>query len=92
MFYLFLDFLCALLLRGTLLAQGSMYITPNYVCFYANIFGNKQVVTIFFTDIITVKKTKILKSIPNSIEICTPKKKASSSSSLFSNQESIQEF
>merc|ERR1712137_595631 len=69
------DFLCALLLRGTLLAQGSMYITHNYVCFYANIFGKKTRVTIPFREIISVRKCKILKSIPNSIEIHTMEKK-----------------
>eukprot|EP01096_Ripella_sp_DP13-Kostka_P005604 TRINITY_DN1928_c0_g1_i1.p1 TRINITY_DN1928_c0_g1~~TRINITY_DN1928_c0_g1_i1.p1 ORF type:complete len:703 (+),score=321.51 TRINITY_DN1928_c0_g1_i1:65-2173(+) len=69
------DYLCALLLKGTLLAQGSMYITTNYVCFYANIFGNKSRVSIHFKDIISVEKAKILRSIPNSIEICTNEKK-----------------
>ena len=69
------DYLCALLLRGALLAQGSMYITHNYVCFYANIFGKVTRVAIPFTDIISVRKCKILKSIPNSIEIHTVRKK-----------------
>ena len=69
------DFLCALLLRGTLLAQGSMYITHNYVCFYANIFTKVTRVTIPFQDIISVRKCKILKSIPNSIEVHTINKK-----------------
>lgn len=69
------DFLCALLLRGALLAQGSMYITQNYVCFYANIFGKKTRVMVPFREIISVRKCKILKSIPNSIEIHTVNKK-----------------
>ena len=69
------DFLCALLLRGTLLAQGSMYITSNYVAFYANIFGSKTRVAIKFLDILCIRKCKILKSIPNSIEIHTLTKK-----------------
>ena len=69
------DYLCALLLRGALLAQGSMYITQNYVCFYANIFGKKTRVVVPFPEIISVRKCKILKSIPNSIEIHTLEKK-----------------
>ena len=67
-------FICALLLKGSLLAQGTMYITQNYVCFYTNIFGKKRVM-VPFAEIISVRKCKILKSIPNSIEIRTLKKK-----------------
>lgn len=69
------NFLCALLLRGGLLSQGSMYITTNYVCFYSNIIAKKTKVAIKFTDILSVRKCKILRSIPNSIEIHTPFKK-----------------
>ena len=67
------DYICAILLRGALLSQGSMYITHNYVCFYSNIFGKKTVVTLPFSEILLVRKTTILK-IPNSIEIITPTK------------------
>ena len=68
-------FLCALLLRGALLAQGCMYITENFICFYANIFGKKIRVTVNFLDIVCVRKRKMLKSIPNSIEIHSQHKK-----------------
>ena len=67
------DYICAILLRGALLSQGSMYITHNYVCFYSNIFGKRTVVAIPFSDILLVRKATILK-IPNSIEIITPTK------------------
>lgn len=36
-------FLCALLVRGKLLLQGSMYITRNYVCFYSKIITKTMV-------------------------------------------------
>jgi regulator of replication initiation timing len=68
------NFICALLVKGTLLLQGSMYITENYVCFYSNI-GKKVIVQIKLSDVIRVRRCKILKSIPNSIEIHTNKKK-----------------
>jgi len=68
------NFLCALLVRGKLLVQGSMYVTQNFVCFYANL-GKKVVVILNFSEILAVRRCKILKSIPNSIEIHVPGKK-----------------
>lgn len=69
------NFVCALILKGTLLAQGSLYITQNYVCFYSNILRKKITCCIQFQDIICIRKCSLLKSIPNSIEIHTPEKK-----------------
>jgi len=69
------SFLCALLLKGTLLVQGTMYITNNLICFYANVFGKKTELAIPFSEVTNVERCKILKSIPNSIEVQTTKKK-----------------
>ena len=68
-------FICALLLRGALLSQGTMYITQNFLCFYSNIFGKKTRVKVPFSDMISLRKCRILKSIPNSIEVHTQTKK-----------------
>lgn len=71
--YVIEDFICAILLRGAILAQGCMYITRNHVCFYSNLFGKKTIVTIGMEDILLVRKCSLLK-IPNSLEIITPTK------------------
>jgi len=82
-------FICALILKGTLLAQGTLYITQNYVCFYSNILRKKITFFIKFEDIICIRKCMLFKSIPNSIEIHTAEKKYSLSS-LFNRKEAFQ--
>jgi sterol 3beta-glucosyltransferase len=51
--------------------SGRMYVSQNYVCFYSNIFGVKNIVVIPFRDVIQVKKQNSLFLFPNSILIKT---------------------
>lgn len=69
------NFLCTLVLNRMLLAQGSLYVTQNYVCFFAKLLHKKVEVTIPFADIICIRKCRALRSIPNSIQIQTADRK-----------------
>eukprot|EP00029_Vermamoeba_vermiformis_P002685 TRINITY_DN1305_c0_g1_i1.p2 TRINITY_DN1305_c0_g1~~TRINITY_DN1305_c0_g1_i1.p2 ORF type:complete len:1388 (+),score=391.80 TRINITY_DN1305_c0_g1_i1:4484-8647(+) len=51
--------------------SGRMYVSQNYVCFYSNIFGVKNIVVIPFRDVIQIKKQNSLFLFPNSILIKT---------------------
>jgi len=60
--------------KGKVLKQGRMYITQNYVCFFAQLFGKSHRKWITFSDIggITKENYGLL---PNAIKITTLKKK-----------------
>lgn len=78
------DFSCAV--KGKILLHGRLYISQNYVCFYSNIFGHKTKLVIDFKSITAIKKRRLAKVIPNSIEIVTTKSKYFFSSFMFRNQ------
>lgn len=51
--------------------QGRLYVTQNYLCFYANIFGWETTVTLKWKDVSAVTKEKTARVIPNAVLICT---------------------
>ena len=57
---LLVDYACAL--QKEILAQGRLYISINYVCFYANIFGWETVVSSFVSSTFTLSLSLILNS------------------------------
>lgn len=63
------DYSCAY--QREILAQGRMYISLNYICFYANIFSWETNLVVRFRDIKQINKTNTALIIPNAIEILT---------------------
>lgn len=70
---LIVDYSCAL--QRDILVHGRMYITQNWICFYANIFRWETVLTITAKEISAVTKEKTARVIPNAIQITTNKDK-----------------
>uniref|UniRef100_T1J6N1 VASt domain-containing protein n=1 Tax=Strigamia maritima TaxID=126957 RepID=T1J6N1_STRMM len=66
---LLVDYSCAL--QKDILVQGRLYISQNYVCFYANIFRWETVLVIRCIDVTAMTKEKTARVIPNAIQICT---------------------
>ncbi|XP_060079829.1 protein Aster-B-like [Ylistrum balloti] len=64
---------CAL--QKDILVHGRMFLTQNWVCFYANIFRWETVLTIPCKEITAVTKEKTARVIPNAIQIATDKEK-----------------
>ncbi|KAJ3007643.1 UNVERIFIED_CONTAM: hypothetical protein HDU68_003415 [Siphonaria sp. JEL0065] len=56
------------------LHQGKMYLTPNFFCFHANIFGYITTFELPIQDILLVKRAKTALIIPNAIIIVTSSK------------------
>ena len=53
--------------------QGRVYLSQNYLCFYANILNWKSHLCLKFEDIVGVTREKTAKVISNAIEIKTNK-------------------
>lgn len=70
---LIVDYSCAL--QRDILVHGRLYISQNWLCFYANIFGWETFVTIQCKDITSIKKEKTALVIPNAIQVCTESEK-----------------
>ncbi|CAG2199729.1 Protein Aster-A [Mytilus edulis] len=70
---LIVDYSCAL--QRDILVHGRMYITQNWICFYANIFRWETVLTITAKEISAVTKEKTARVIPNAIQVTTNKDK-----------------
>ncbi|VEN45147.1 unnamed protein product [Callosobruchus maculatus] len=70
---LIVDYACAL--QKEILLQGRLYITQNYLCFYANIFGWETVLTSKWKEVTAITKEKTALVIPNAILICTKQDK-----------------
>ncbi|CAL8111389.1 unnamed protein product [Orchesella dallaii] len=66
---LIVDYSCAL--QKEILLQGRMYVSQNYVSFYANIFGWETQTSISFKEIESITKEKTALIIPNAIQIST---------------------
>ncbi|KAJ3627498.1 hypothetical protein MTP99_014872 [Tenebrio molitor] len=66
---LVVDYSCAL--QKEILVQGRLYVTLNYLCFYANIFGWETNVTLKWKDVASITKEKTARVIPNAVLICT---------------------
>ncbi|CAG8504079.1 9581_t:CDS:2 [Ambispora gerdemannii] len=67
--YLIDDYSCAL--QKEILVQGRLYISVNYACFNANIFGWVTSLVIPFSDIVSIEKRVTAFVIPNAILIST---------------------
>lgn len=63
------DYSCAL--QRDILVHGRLYLSQNWLCFYANIFGWETLVTIRWVDITAITKEKTAKLIPNAIQVFT---------------------
>nr|XP_022324315.1 GRAM domain-containing protein 1B-like isoform X4 [Crassostrea virginica] len=70
---LLVDYSCAL--QKEILVQGRMYITQNWVCFYANIFTWETLLAIPCKEITSITKEKTARVIPNAIQITTEREK-----------------
>ncbi|CAF0888944.1 unnamed protein product [Rotaria sordida] len=68
---LIVDYSCAW--QKEILIQGRMYISQNYLCFYANFLKWETSLCLKFKDIIGVTREKTAKVIPNAIEVRTNK-------------------
>lgn len=66
---LVVDYSCAL--QREILVQGRLYITQNYLCFHANIFGWETNLTLKWKDVAAITKEKTALVIPNAVLICT---------------------
>lgn len=67
------DYSCAL--QKDILHHGRLYVTQNFLCFYANIFGWETNVTIKWKDVAAITKEKTALVIPNAVLICTRNEK-----------------
>jgi len=67
------DYSCAL--QKDILVHGRIYVTTNFLCFYANIFKWETAVTIRWKDVSAMTKEKTALVIPNAIQICTGSEK-----------------
>lgn len=66
---LVVDYSCAL--QKEILVHGRVYISLNYVCFYANIFKWETMLVLKCLDITALTKAKTARVIPNAIQIET---------------------
>ena len=66
---LIVEYSCAL--QRDILVHGRLYVTKNYLCFYANIFRWETSVALRWKDVIAITKEKTALVIPNAIQITT---------------------
>ncbi|XP_063225592.1 protein Aster-B-like isoform X2 [Bacillus rossius redtenbacheri] len=66
---LIVDYSCAL--QKDILVQGRLYVSQNYLCFYANIFRWETVVCLKWKDVTAITKEKTALVIPNAVLVCT---------------------
>lgn len=66
---LVVDYSCAL--QREILVHGRLYVSQNYVCFYANIFSWETVASLHWRDVTSITKEKTARVFPNAISICT---------------------
>ncbi|CAG8680023.1 5759_t:CDS:2 [Funneliformis mosseae] len=71
--YLINDYGCAL--QKEILAQGRIYVSLNYICFHAKIFGWVTNTVLSFSDVTAIEKKMTAFVIPNAILISTKKTK-----------------
>jgi len=65
---LIVDYSCAL--QRDILVHGRLYVTTNFLCFYANIFRWETAVTVRWREVTEMKKEKTALVIPNAIQVC----------------------
>ncbi|XP_076277317.1 protein Aster-B [Lasioglossum baleicum] len=66
---LVVDYSCAL--QREILVHGRLYVSQNYVCFYANIFSWETVVSLRWKDVTSITKERTAIVIPNAMTIST---------------------
>ncbi|KAM4831857.1 GRAM domain-containing protein 2A isoform 1-T1 [Urocitellus parryii] len=62
---------CSCALQRDLLLQGRLYISPNWVCFHASLFGKDIKVVIPVVSVQMIKKHKMARLLPNGLAITT---------------------
>ncbi|KAM6149705.1 GRAM domain-containing protein 2A [Erethizon dorsatum] len=62
---------CSCALQRDLLVQGRLYISPNWLCFHASLFGKDIKVVIPVMSVQMVKKHKMARLLPNGLAITT---------------------
>uniref|UniRef100_A0A8D0GXP2 GRAM domain containing 2A n=1 Tax=Sphenodon punctatus TaxID=8508 RepID=A0A8D0GXP2_SPHPU len=62
---------CSCALQTDILIQGRLYISPNWLCFYANLFGKDIKVVIPVVSVQLIKKHKTARLLPNGLAITT---------------------
>ncbi|XP_033641228.1 protein Aster-B-like isoform X3 [Asterias rubens] len=67
------DYSCAL--QKDILVQGRMYVTENWLCFYANIFKWETLLTIKLKAITAITKERTIRLIPNAIQVAADNEK-----------------
>lgn len=67
------DYSCAL--QKEILVHGRLYVTQNYLCFYANIFGWETNLTLRWKEVSAITKEKTALVIPNAVLISTRSEK-----------------
>ncbi|KAF8783281.1 Protein Aster-B like protein [Argiope bruennichi] len=70
---LIVDYSCAL--QRDILVHGRLYVSQNYICFYANIFRWETFLLIRCRDVTSMTKEKTARVIPNAIQITTETEK-----------------
>ncbi|ORX98240.1 hypothetical protein K493DRAFT_313735 [Basidiobolus meristosporus CBS 931.73] len=63
------DYSCAI--QKDILVHGRMYITEDYVCFYANIFGFVTNIVVEFKEVVAIERRNMAFFVPNAILIST---------------------
>ncbi|XP_044761554.1 protein Aster-B-like [Coccinella septempunctata] len=66
---LLVDYSCAV--QKEILVHGRLYVTQNYLCFYANIFGWETNIVLKWKNVTAITKEKTAIVIPNAILIST---------------------
>ncbi|XP_036073632.1 GRAM domain-containing protein 2A isoform X5 [Rousettus aegyptiacus] len=62
---------CSCALQRDLLLQGRLYISPNWLCFHASLFGKDIKVVIPLLSVQMIKKHKMARLLPNGLAITT---------------------
>lgn len=70
---LIIDYSCAL--QREILVHGRLYVSQNYLCFYANIIMWETLVSVQWKDVTSITKEKTALVIPNAISIQTASEK-----------------
>ncbi|CAD7088666.1 unnamed protein product [Hermetia illucens] len=70
---LVVDYSCAL--QRDILVHGRLYVSQNYLCFYANIFRWETCLCIKWKDVESITKEKTARVIPNAILVSTKTEK-----------------
>ena len=85
---LIIDYSCAL--QKDILVHGRLYVTKNFLCFYANIFRWETSVLIRWIDVVNMTREKTALVIPNAIQVTTGDKEKHFFTSFSSREKTFQ--